>query len=52
MPIGIKAEVAEAIFKANHGKLESLGGEFFWSKLDKAESRLVKVPGVARFSRS
>ena len=45
------AEEAEAIFKANHGKLESLGGEFFWGELDYAEACFAQVPGVARFGR-
>jgi hypothetical protein len=31
-------------------KLESLGDEFFWGELGKAESCFAKVPGVARFS--
>ncbi|MCC6009232.1 MAG: hypothetical protein JJU40_16390 [Rhodobacteraceae bacterium] len=46
-----RAEVAEAFFKDNRGRLESLGGEFFWGDHDDAESSFVRVPGVSRFGR-
>lgn len=46
-----KAEVAEQFFKDNRGRLESLGGEFFWGDRDDAESAFARVPGVSRFGR-
>lgn len=46
-----QAEVAEQFFKDNRGRLESLGGEFFWGDRDDAESAFARVPNVSRFSR-
>ncbi|MCC5956672.1 MAG: hypothetical protein JJU07_11245 [Natronohydrobacter sp.] len=46
-----RAEAAEAFFKHNRGRLESLGGAFFWGDLDNAVSVFTRVPGVSRFSR-
>ncbi len=47
-----QAEAAEQLFKDNPGRLESLGGEFFWGQLDCAVSAFAMVPGVSRFGRS
>jgi len=43
------AETAEQIFKDKSGKLESLGGEFFWG--DRLDALLLfsAIPGVSRF---
>lgn len=44
------AETAEQHFKDESPKsLESLGGEFFWGKLDDSRLLFAKVPGVSRF---
>ena len=44
------AEVAEASFKDQSSpQLESLGGEFFWGRLDHAETLCWKLPGMSRF---
>ncbi|EDZ48744.1 hypothetical protein RBY4I_3967 [Rhodobacterales bacterium Y4I] len=44
------AEAAEAHFKQkSSGRLESLGGEFFWGDLEKAESLCWSLPGMSRF---
>ncbi|WIV49972.1 GIY-YIG nuclease family protein [Marivivens sp. LCG002] len=45
-----EAEAAEQEFKdKSAGKLESLGGEFFWGTLGDAETLLISLPGMARF---
>lgn len=44
------AEDVEAQFKKNSsGRLESLGGEFFWGKLEDAQSLFWHLPGMSRF---
>lgn len=44
------AEDVEAQFKQlSSGRLESLGGEFFWGKLEDAESLCWSLPGMSRF---
>ncbi|MGR3633150.1 MAG: GIY-YIG nuclease family protein [Limimaricola soesokkakensis] len=44
------AEDIEAQFKReSHGRLESLGGEFFWGLLDGAEALCWTLPGMSRF---
>ena len=44
------AEEVEALFKnKSNGRLESLGGEFFWGSIDDAESLCWSLPGMARF---
>ena len=44
------AEHAEAIFKDQSGQhLESLGNEFFWGRLDNAETLCWSLPGMSRF---
>ncbi|CUH82691.1 GIY-YIG nuclease family protein [Tropicibacter naphthalenivorans] len=45
------AEASEALFKEQaQSRLESLGREFFWGKLDDASSVFWSLPGMARFS--
>ncbi len=44
------AEVVEAQFKdESEGRLESLGGEFFWGSLDSAKALFWSLPGMSRF---
>ena len=44
------AEHAEALFKDQSGRhLESLGNEFFWGRLDRAETLCWSLPGMSRF---
>lgn len=44
------AEDVEAQFKQlSLGRLESLGGEFFWGNLEEAESLCWSLPGMSRF---
>lgn len=44
------AEQAEALFKEQAGRhLESLGNEFFWGRLDHAETLCWSLPGMSRF---
>ncbi|MDT0683080.1 GIY-YIG nuclease family protein [Roseicyclus sp. F158] len=44
------AEHAEALFKDQSGRhLESLGNEFFWGRLDHAETLCWSLPGMSRF---
>lgn len=44
------AEEVEAQFKRDsHGRLESLGGEFFWGNLETAETLCWALPGMSRF---
>ncbi len=44
------AEDVEALFKTRStGKLESLGGEFFWGPRDDAEILCSSLPGMSRF---
>ncbi len=44
------AEEVEQQFKhRSYGKLESLGGEFFWGRIDEAELLFCSLPGMARF---
>lgn len=44
------AEDVEAQFKQRStGRLESLGGEFFWGNLEDAESLCWSLPGMSRF---
>lgn len=44
------AEDVEAQFKQiSSGRLESLGGEFFWGNLEEAESLCWSLPGMSRF---
>ena len=43
------AETAEQIFKDKSGKLESLGGEFFWGTQMDAVLLFTQIPGVSRF---
>ena len=44
------AEHAEALFKDQSGRhLESLGHEFFWGRLDHAETLCWSLPGMSRF---
>lgn len=46
------AEASEALFKDQaQARLESLGLEFFWGRLDDANSVFCSLPGMARFSR-
>lgn len=46
------AEVSETLFKERAiPRLESLGGEFFWGRLDDANSVFWLLPGMARFSK-
>ncbi|RJE81049.1 GIY-YIG nuclease family protein [Paracoccus sp. JM45] len=46
------AATSEAIFKQHAvPRLESLGREFFWGRLDDANSVFCSLPGMARFSR-
>lgn len=46
------AEASEALFKENAvSRLESLGREFFWGRLDDANSVFWSLPGMARFIR-
>lgn len=45
------AEASEALFKDQaQSRPESLGREFFWGKLDDANSVFWSLPGIARFS--
>ncbi len=43
------AETAEQLFKDKSGKLESLGGEFFWGEIMDAILLFSSIPGVSRF---
>jgi len=43
------SETAEQIFKDKSGKLESLGGEFFWGNSMDAVLLFSSIPGVSRF---
>ncbi|WP_341485871.1 GIY-YIG nuclease family protein [Thioclava sp. GXIMD4215] len=44
------AEEVEQQFKnKSSGKLESLGGEFFWGRVEDAELMFCSLPGMARF---
>lgn len=44
------AEAVEQAFKdMSHGKLESLGGEFFWGTESDAMMMFCRLPGVSRF---
>lgn len=44
------AEEVEALFKQRSlGRLQSLGGEFFWGSLEIAESLCWSLPGMSRF---
>jgi hypothetical protein len=44
------AEDVEALFTTRYkGKLESLGGEFFWGSRDEAEMLCWSLPGMSRF---
>lgn len=43
------AEAAEQVFKDKSGKLESLGGEFFWGERMDAVLLFSSIPGVSRF---
>lgn len=45
------AETSEALFKEQaQSRLESLGREFFWGRLDAANAVFWSLPGTARFS--
>lgn len=47
------AEDAELQFKQNSsGRLDSLGGEFFWGKQEDAETFFWSLPGMSRFART
>lgn len=47
------AEMVEQAFKdKSHGKLESLGGEFFWGSALDAELLFCSLPGVSRFGKA
>lgn len=44
------AEAVELQFKnQSSGKLESLGGEFFWGRIEEAEELFRSLPGMVRF---
>ncbi|WP_321503452.1 GIY-YIG nuclease family protein [Breoghania sp.] len=44
------AEAVEQQFKnQSSGKLESLGGEFFWGRIEEAERLFYSLPGMVRF---
>ncbi|SOC04676.1 T5orf172 domain-containing protein [Rhodobacter sp. JA431] len=48
-----RAEAVEALFKDRScERLESLGGEFIWGRLEDAETLFWSLPGMARFSRN
>lgn len=50
-PDKTSAETSETLFKEQaQSRLESLGREFFWGRLDDAKSVFWSLPGMARFS--